>query len=706
MTELKEYGEFFKQNQSIFKDNLAKSLTINIEALDRINQMTLSLTETLNNKNVFNWDYFAIRLIILSLSIMAIKRAYSSFKFATEEKVRLQNLLLAITMLDQESTETTKRLETFYSALVTANTGHVLQLSNPGYSPAELISRFSSNIPKTSRICSPNRHQLATPPHSLRGILLHRCVPHTCNKEDSMLHLSRIASLFLTALLVLCLAPAAFSLKLEQAARYTTGVFDESAAEIVAYDPGSKRIFVVNGHDNAIDVLDAAGLDNGVLQKITSIKLDAYGAGVNSVAVHNGLVAAAVEDDPKQQPGKIVLVDIDGEEIKAFPAGALPDMVTFTPDGKFILAANEGEPSDDYNNDPAGSITIIDISSGPAQGTARQVSFAPFADKLDDLKARGLRISGPGAGLEQDLEPEYIAVAPDSQTAYVSLQENNAIAVVNVPAAQVEGIYPLGLKDWQAKGWKLDASNKDGGANLRSWPVLGCYMPDSIAAFAAPDGQVYLLTANEGDGREYGDYADEIRVGKAELDPEAFAKASTLQEKSNLGRLKVITDLSDTDGDGDLDRLVAFGGRSFSIWKANGALVFDSGDDFERILAERLPGHFNASNDSNEMDDRSDDKGPEPEAITVGLLGDRIYAFIGLERMGGIMVYDVTTPDKAAFVEYLPARDFSQTVESDAAGDLGPEGFAFVPAEKNNGQALLIVGNEVSGSTTVYRVLP
>lgn len=509
--------------------------------------------------------------------------------------------------------------------------------------------------------------------------------------------------LCLVLLLVLC-APLG-AMTLEKAGRYASGVFDESAAEIVAFDPDSKRIFVVNGHAKAIDVLDASKLEaSGSLEKITSIDLSAYGGGVNSVAAHNGLVAAAVEAESKQDPGKVVLMNAKGEVLEVFDAGALPDMVTFSPDGKYILAANEGEPSDDYKNDPEGSLTIIDLSGGPEAIKVHQVGFESLADKTGELQQQGLRVSAPGASLMQDLEPEYIAVSRDSRLAFVTLQENNAVAVFDIPEAKLLAIHPLGLKDWKKAGWKLDASNEDGGVNLQVWPVFGAYMPDAIASFTAPDGEVYLITANEGDGREYGDYSDEIRVGKAELDPKAFPDAATLQEKKNLGRLKVIKDLSDTDGDGDLDRLVSFGGRSFSIWKADGTLVFDSGEDFERILAERHPEHFNASNDANEADDRSDDKGPEPEAAAVGTLGEKVYAFIGLERMGGIMIYDITEPKKAEFVAYVLARDFNQAAESDAAGDLGPEGFCFVPAEHNNGQPLLIVGNEISGSTTVYLV--
>ena len=505
--------------------------------------------------------------------------------------------------------------------------------------------------------------------------------------------------------LVFALPASAQALTLKHAGRYTTNIFDESAAEIVVYDAASKRAFVVNGNDNAIDVLDVSAPES--LKKITAIKLDDFGAGVNSVATHGGLVAAAVEADPKQSPGRIVVTDIDGNVKADFPAGALPDMVCFTPDGKYIVSANEGEPNKAYDNDPEGSITIVDISNGLDKAVAHQVSFSSLNDKTGELKAKGVRISGPKASVAQDLEPEYIAVSADSTKAFVTLQENNAIAVIDIPGARLDAIFPLGLKDWKANGWKMDPSNKDGGVNLQIWPVLGCYMPDSIAAYTAGDGQVYLITANEGDSREYGDYADEIRIAKAKLDTGKFPNAAELQDKKALGRLKVITDLSDTDGDGDLDRLVAFGARSFSIWSTKGELVFDSGDEFERIMAERFPENFNASNDGNDLDDRSDDKGPEPEGVAVGKVGGKIIAFIGLERMGGVMLYDVTDPKAPKFLDYVLERNFSGDPKAGSAGPLGPEGLYFVPAASSpDGKTpMLLVGSEVSGCTTIYQVV-
>ncbi|TIH20226.1 alkaline phosphatase [Marinifilum sp. JC120] len=509
----------------------------------------------------------------------------------------------------------------------------------------------------------------------------------------------------LTATAGIC---SAAGIKLVKAGTYHTGAFDESAAEIVSFDPASMQAFVVNGDSKAIDILNISNVNKPAL--VDSISVKKYGKGANSVAVKKGLVAAAVEATPKQNTGKIVVMNTAGDVKAVFPAGALPDMVTFTPDGKHIISANEGEPNDKYDNDPEGSVTIINISKGLKKAVVKQVRFDGYNSKKTELQKKGVRISHPKATVAQDLEPEYLAVSPDSKTVFVSLQENNAIAVIDIASGKIKDIFPLGLKDWAAHKNVFDASNKDGGIMLKSWQVFGCYMPDSIASYKA-GGKTYIVTANEGDGREYGEdddhisYVDEVRAGKAKLDAKAFPNAAELQEKKNLGRLKVIKDLSDTDGDGDLDRLVAFGARSFSIYSEDGKLVYDSGDDFEKITAKTVPEGFNASNDDNEMDDRSDDKGPEPEGVTVGEIDGRAYAFVGLERIGGIMVYDITDPKNPTFVQYELNRDFSKDVKSKEAGDLGPEGLCFVSAaDSPSGKPLVIVGSEVSGTTTVYEI--
>lgn len=506
------------------------------------------------------------------------------------------------------------------------------------------------------------------------------------------------------------LASPAAAFRLTPISTYASGVFDEGASEISAFDPGTARLFVTNANANTIDILDVA---DPSLPLLSTIDISAIGSqygldlgGVNSVALRNGILAAAVEADVKQNPGSVLFFDVDGIYQNTVQVGALPDMLTFTPDGSKVLVANEGEPNDDYTVDPEGSVSIIDISGGIAGLTNGDVTTAGFGNfTAEELRSRGVRIYGPGATAAQDLEPEYIAVSSDSKKAYVSLQENNAIGVLNIETGEIEEILPLGYKDHSQAGHGLDASDRDDAINITTHPVFGMYQPDALATFEV-DGETYIITANEGDSRDYDGYSEEARIKDVVLDPTAFPNAAELQADENIGRLTITTALGDTDGDGDFDQLYANGARSFSIWDTDGNLVFDSGDQFETLLAERLPADFNSDNDENgSFDSRSDAKGPEPEGVTVGKLGDRLYAFIGLERIGGIMVYDITDPNAPQFVTYNNNRDFSGDAEAGTAGDLGPEGVLFIPGDQSpTGGNLLAVTNEVSGSTTVYSV--
>ena len=251
----------------------------------------------------------------------------------------------------------------------------------------------------------------------------------------------------------------------------------------------------------------------------------------------------------------------------------------------------------------------------------------------------------------------------------------------------------------------LDASDEDGVINIQPWPVEAFYLPDAITAYTAADGETYLITANEGDTRAYEGFDEETRIGNLVLDWAAIPGALALQSPEALGRLLTSNTDGDTDGDGLVDTLTTIGARSFTIWRTDGSVAWDSGNEFEQITAELLPEAFNSNGDGESFDTRSDAKGPEPEAVTTGVIGDRVYAFVALERTGGVMVYDVTDPIDAFFVTYANNRDITLPADDPAAGDAGPESVVFVPAESSpTGEDLLVVGNEVSGSITVYAI--
>ena len=569
------------------------------------------------------------------------------------------------------------------------------------------------------------------------------------------------------------------SISLSRIGRYETGIFAESAAEIPAFDASTKRIFVVNAKKGSVDVLDATKPEAPVHIGELSARDQLTDSEVNSVAVKNGIVALAVQAKTKTDKGIVAFFSAkDLKFISKVDVGALPDMLTFSPDAKTVLVANEAEPNNDYSVDPEGSISIINVSD-ITKPTAVVADFKAWNDKKAELIQSGVRIFGPNATVAQDLEPEYITISDDGKTAWVSLQENNAIAKIDIGAKKVTDIFALGYKDHGLENNALDVSDKDKKINIQAWQgVQGMYQPDAISHYQA-NGSTYLVTANEGDSREWladetayfagnsskgyveairmkhlfnvkgfnskGDYPahlQQIAIGAkgAKLDPTVFAYCGATatdpalcRDDAQLGRLNIAWNMgyaTNADGSPKLDanglltynKLYAYGARSFSIWDAQGKLVWDSGSELERKVAELFPNYFNSDHEAPALDDRSDNKGPEPEGITIGKIGKKTFVFIGLERQSGIMVYDISNPQKPTFMQYFNDRTFKQDqVYTDAKGqpildkdgkqrlieksDLGPEGLTFVAAKDSpNAKPLLIVGNEVSGTTAVYQV--
>ena len=529
--------------------------------------------------------------------------------------------------------------------------------------------------------------------------------------------------------------------------RYASGLYHQGAAEIVAWHGNSHSVFVVNSASGTVDRLDASGLTSTALDNpladsnmplVESVNLQKdipllqLGA-ANSVAVSDNLLAVAVENANKQASGIVAfykLSDTGSPSFKSYvEVGALPDMVTFTPDGRYAVVANEGEPSADYQNDPEGSVSIITVK-GFRAGTVRHVGFSAFnkgSERAGELSDK-VRVFGRNASAAQDLEPEYITVSQDSRTAYVSLQENNALAIIDIKNADVEKIVPFGFKDYGQS--PIDASDKDKSRNIQPYhQVYGMYQPDTITSYTQ-GGKTFIVTANEGDARDYWyeasseadclasggiefdkedgclGFSEEVRAGKLNVSS-SHPHAYDIADKAKLGRLKVTNTLGDMNNDGQYEALYSYGARSFSIWDEEGNLIFDSGDDFEQITADILGSNFNNTDDKTKGDSRSDDKGPEPEAVAVGSVKGRTYAFVGLERTGGIFMYDISHPAQAEYVRYVNNRNFSVDAKKQTAlaGDLSPEGMVFVEGDNSpTGKALLVVGHEVSGTTAIYEV--
>lgn len=472
-----------------------------------------------------------------------------------------------------------------------------------------------------------------------------------------------------------------------------------AGAESIAYADG--LVFVTAAAANAINIHRVSAA--GTLSNEGSIALGGLPSfgGVNAVDLAGGVLAVAYENSVATGNGFVALYDAATRTlIKTIEVGVLPDDVTFTPDGRKLIVANEAEALA-----ANGSISIIDLSGGAANASVvTTIGFAGLTGYEAALRARGLAIA-PGQPAAGDIEPEYVSVSADGTRAFVTLQEVNGVAVIdltNPAATKPLAILPLGTVDFSLAGNGIDPSDQDGGINLRTIPVRGLLQPDAIASFQV-GGVTYFATANEGDARV--NVNDQVRLGNAAyvLDPTLFPDAAALKANSNLGRLNVLTTAGDTDGDGDFDQIVTYGGRSLSIFRveADGSItkVRETGGEFEAIIAANHPAIFNSnqSTAANSRDTRSDDKGPEPESVTIGSIGGRLYAFVGLERVGGQMVYDVTDPANAVFVAYRPQ----------AADDLGPETSIFVSAAQSpTGQALLISANEISNSVTLYSVQP
>lgn len=497
--------------------------------------------------------------------------------------------------------------------------------------------------------------------------------------------------------------PAATNaLTLNLLSSFSNSISGANSAEIIAHDPTTQRLYIANSVGAKLDIVDFVNPSNPTM--LLSVPISTYG-NINSVAVRNGIVAVAIENASNpQDSGKVVFLNKDGQYINQVTVGMMPDMITFNQAGNKVLTANEGEPNNAYTVDPDGSVSIITLTGSAASlsiTNVAHVTFTAYNGQETALRAQGIRIFGLGANASKDFEPEYITVSKDDTKAWVALQENNAFVEINLTNNSIASIRALGTKDHSLLNNGFDASNVTKGVNISNFPVKGFYLPDAIASYTV-GGVNYIISANEGDARAYAGFSEETRIASANLDPAKFPLASELKNNSVLGRLNITNKSGDTDNDGDLDTLYSYGSRSFSIWNANtGNLVYDSKDDMELITSSNsFSVMFNASNTSATRKDRSDDKGPEPEGVCIGTIGSNQYAFIALERIGGVMVYDVTNPAAPVYVTYVNNRSAVTN-----GPDRGAEGIIFIPqSESPNGQHLVIAANEISSSLSIWGI--
>lgn len=529
---------------------------------------------------------------------------------------------------------------------------------------------------------------------------------------------------------------------IEYLSSYSTGKIDPEdpsggVAEIVAFNADKNYIYIVSGETQELTIVKLKS--DGTCELFKDLKISEILAKENifaddltsvSYCPISKKVAIAVQHEDYKEDGFIVILDSDGNYEKYYNAGCQPDMVTFSPDGKYIFTANEGEPRAGYEKlddagsefedpvDPKGSVTVVKLETNEAKNIDFSTITREYAIENKVLLKTG---SEP----VYDLEPEFVAVSEDSKTAYVSIQENNAIGALDIEAcfddiSGNEWIYVkgLGFKDHSLERNAIDLTrlddDNDGVNEFEEYDminikpeenVFGVYMPDGISVVTIGNKE-YVLTANEGDAREWGGK----KYGTKEyenVDSERINKDGKIGKKTEYLLNSEIDGLPHIEiKEGEDEPYYLLGGRSFSIWDAEDlSLVFDSGSEFEKITSVVFPEFFNTDHDELASDKRSSKKGPEPESVEILKDGEKVYAVIGIERIGGFFLYDITTPKEAKYVDYLNVRMFNDSVGIDEQGDLGAEGVCTVTADKSpTGKPLIIVGNEVSGSVTVAQL--
>ena len=544
--------------------------------------------------------------------------------------------------------------------------------------------------------------------------------------------LSLIAVLTASALFAAGQLPAQAdeaTVKITEISSITSGD-GEGSAEIATYHAGSKRIFATNGIKNTIDIFDISDVANP--KKVGSVALSPYGNDVTSVAAGKDVVVAVVNVSdkfsatgvPTTTNGKIVVFDTAGKVLSSPDVlGVLPDSVSFAPNGTTALVAIEAQPvcakddpataakeDADYTkaSDPVGGVTVVDLSD-PAAPVLKFAGFDQFT--VAEMRAKGIAVSSVANNVSKDFEPEF-ASAIDNNYAYVTIQEANAIGKLNIQTATFESI----TRAFESKVSQVarDTSDRDSGAGPRTYAnVVGASQPDAIAGFKMGSGN-YFITANEGDAREYTCLNDDLRASALKVDPRRFADWKTLSGSAALGRAKVNPNNGDRDGDGDIDTIHLRGSNSMTMYR-NGLAIWDSADLLDQIQTAafgvaNINGSHSLSSDKATMNyvgqDRSDDKGSEPEGVAVGMVGDRRIAVLGLERMSALAVFDITQPRIPVFIEWLQMLPAKATPAKDVKY-WSPEGIVFVSADKSpSGKAIIITSYELSGSLSIHQIEP
>ena len=465
-----------------------------------------------------------------------------------------------------------------------------------------------------------------------------------------------------------------------------------------------------------------------VYSDVTSVALSTDGSGIGVAAAINGStvnVGGTNYTTSIPQLGRLVFFNLEtGAVIGSVAAGYHPDMVAIK-NGK-VAVANEAQhawagsgavniATFDSVQQP-GSVTVADLAGLDSSTLAAALATLPVT--TTDFSG----VSGLISGLRDHtsfeipantkakyfhIEPEYIAFSPDNTQLFVGLQENNAIAVLDLATNTWLNITGLGQQ-----AITIDASDDDDLFDVTN-ACFGLPMPDSLATWTAA-GNTYIITANEGDARV--DDGDIQRLSAANTTYGLAAGFTPSVVNNDFGRLNILRDqslngpvLPTTSPNSDINKIVSMGTRGLSLWKkeADNSVSFVSHLPLESELFARDPQRHNANNGGlkTAFDSRSDDKGPEPEAVAVTTLaGGTVIAVAGLERQNGVIVVDITNPASPQVLRYI--NDSGQ-------GLISPETVTIIDAPNSpTGTVLAVVGYEgiidsnVAGGVGVYEINP
>ncbi|XP_030843548.1 mesenchyme-specific cell surface glycoprotein-like [Strongylocentrotus purpuratus] len=508
---------------------------------------------------------------------------------------------------------------------------------------------------------------------------------------------------------------------------------DAGAVEQTGYDSATKIGY--SAGDNYIHITDWSDVTTP-----TILERFAVDTTCNDIETCGDFVGFVLEGPRKTDDGTLHVYSLydkasgDWTKLHEISLGSKPDMLHFSHDCRTIVVANEGEAAQNADQtefiNREGSISIIRLSVDGSTFKSTLLNFTQFNDRSDEYVARGVRypyhgeLDGANDTFAQNLEPEYITYNYDDTKAFVGLQENNAIAVVDLLADEIEDIYPLGEKSWL--NLDLDASDRDDGIIFRRNDIFSIYQPDSIKYFEV-DGVGYIITTNEGEFLEYElgneEWAEDQRGNDFKagdfaetFDNELIAK---LDDDDILGRLG-FSKVDGLDSSGKFEKLYFFGARGFSIFRASDiALVYDSGDEVAKIIAKFYPDVFstdtNTDDPANEtpedlFDKRSDNQGPECESVEIGELGGRRIIFVGIDRTSAILVYSLESGEVVPTFESVYRAGgrndtFQNLLDDRNLGDLDPDDLKFIPASASvTGVPMLMVTSSVSGTVSLYEV--